>query len=66
MWQNDTEKYLFANPELVEALKNPARIFNQDETAVQVRKTSWILLEIISTHLFRLVPLLKGFWQRRI
>ena len=36
MWQNDTEKYLFANPELVEALKNPARIFNQDETAVQV------------------------------
>ena len=47
MWQNDTEKYLFANPELVEALKNPARIFNQDETAVQVRKTSWILLEIL-------------------
>ena len=35
LWQNDTWKTLSADPELLAALKDPSRNFNQDETSVQ-------------------------------
>ena len=36
LWQNDTWKTLSADPELLAALKDPSRNFNQDETSVQL------------------------------
>ena len=36
LWQKDAEQHLFSKPELAEAMQDPTRIFNQDETAVQV------------------------------
>ena len=33
-WQKLTEKALFEDPELAEAMQNPARVFNQDETSL--------------------------------
>ena len=36
LWQKDAVDYLWSKPELVEALQDPSRIFNQDETSVQI------------------------------
>lgn len=36
MWQQETEGFLLGDPQLREALKDPRRVFNQDETAVEV------------------------------
>jgi hypothetical protein len=38
LWQNETENFLFANPLLREAMMDPRRLFNQDETAIEVSK----------------------------
>ena len=37
-WQADTELFISNKPGLVSALKDPSRIFNMDETSVQVHK----------------------------
>ena len=36
LWQMETENFLFANPDLRAAMLDPRRIFNQDETAIEV------------------------------
>ena len=36
MWQNDTETYLLSNPVLAECFKGPTRLFNQDETSIEL------------------------------
>ena len=36
MWQNDTETYLLSNPVLAECFKDPTRLFNQDETSIEL------------------------------
>ena len=33
-WQNLMEKSLFEDPELAEAMQDPRRVYNQDETAL--------------------------------
>ena len=33
-WQNLIEKSLFEDPELAEAMQDPRRVYNQDETAL--------------------------------
>ena len=38
-WQADTELFMSKKPGLAPALKDPSRIFNMDETSVQVDKT---------------------------
>ena len=40
LWQKDAVDYLWSKPELVEALQDPSRIFNQDETSVQIGSSS--------------------------
>ena len=35
-WQNDTVNFMSSKPDLVAALKDPARVFNMDETSVEV------------------------------
>ena len=35
-WQQDTWTYLSSNPELLEALQDPDRLWNQDETSVEL------------------------------
>ena len=35
-WQRDTETFWSSKPELMTALKDPARVFNMDETSVEV------------------------------
>ena len=44
MWFSDVERYLEDKPELKEALNDPERIFNQDETAVELGVgEQWVL-----------------------
>ena len=51
LWQGETEKFLFANPKLKDALMDPRRIFNQDETAVEVRyKLNYKKNIVVHTH----------------
>ena len=40
LWQKDAVNYLWSKPELVETLQDPSRIFNQDETSVQIGSSS--------------------------
>ena len=35
-WQDDTAKFMSDRPDLIQALKDPARVFNMDETSVEV------------------------------
>ena len=35
-WQQDTWNFLSSKPELKEALLDPSRVWNQDETAVEL------------------------------
>ena len=35
-WQQDTWTYLSSKPELLEALQDPDRLWNQDETSVEL------------------------------
>ena len=35
LWFNDIEQFLASNPELKEAMLDPRRVFNQDETAIE-------------------------------
>ena len=35
-WQQDTWTYLSSKPELLEALQDPNRLWNQDETSVEL------------------------------
>ena len=35
-WQNDTVNFMASKPDLIAALKDPARVFNMDETSVEV------------------------------
>jgi hypothetical protein len=37
LWQTDTFNFLSSKAELVEAMMDPSRIFNMDETSVEVR-----------------------------
>ena len=37
LWQTDTFNFLSSKPELVKAMMDPSRIFNMDETSVEVR-----------------------------
>ena len=39
-WQNDAWDTLSADPELMAALPDPVRNFNQDETSVQIGNSS--------------------------
>ena len=41
LWQADACTFLNSDPELAEALLDPSRIWNQDETSVQVCKWQW-------------------------
>ena len=36
MWQKDTEAYLLSNPVLAECFQDPSRLFNQDETSIEL------------------------------
>ena len=47
LWQQDTEQYLLTKPDILEAMNDPTRVFNQDETAVQVCKKNEIFNQII-------------------
>ena len=40
MWFNDIQKYIFSHPDLQEALGDPRRVWNQDETAVELGVSS--------------------------
>ena len=53
-----------SKPELIDALKDPARIFNMDETSVEVSFNS--LKKILIYCLLSLVPPEKGFLLREI
>jgi hypothetical protein len=35
-WQKDTQEFLSRKPELLAALRDPSRVFNMDETSVQI------------------------------
>ena len=37
LWQKDTESYLLSNPKLAEVMADPTRVFNMDETSVEVK-----------------------------
>ena len=65
LWQNETENFLFANPQLREAMMDPRRLFNQDETAIEVSKTSVNLFwKFIDNHTnFRLAQAHRESWQ---
>ena len=49
LWQQETEKFLFGNPKLREAMMDPRRIFNQDETAVEVGSECQRVLAEVNT-----------------
>ena len=49
MWQVETEQFLLGDPKLREALMDPRRVFNQDETAVEVGSESQRVLAEINT-----------------
>ena len=48
-WQGDIEKLLFHDAKLREAMLDPSRIFNQDETAVEVGSSSQRVLAEVNT-----------------
>ena len=49
LWQKDTVEYLWSKPELAEALQDPSRIFNQDETSVQIGSSCKRILAEVGT-----------------
>ena len=49
LWQKDTVDYLWSKPELAEALQDPSRIFNQDETSVQIGSSCKRILAEVGT-----------------
>ena len=71
LWQNETENFLFANPQLREAMMDPRRLFNQDETAIEVSKTIAFCLCFLpffrnfigNFTTFRLAQVHKDSWQ---
>ena len=48
-WQGDIEKLLFHDAKLREAMLDPSRIFNQDETAVEIGSSSQRVLAEVNT-----------------
>ena len=40
LWQQDTENYLLSNPVLAECFKDPRRLFNQDESSIELGSSS--------------------------
>ena len=40
LWQQDTENYLLSNPVLAECFKDPNRLFNQDESSIELGSSS--------------------------
>ena len=36
LWQQDTEAYLLSNPVFAECFKDPSRLFNQDESSIEL------------------------------
>ena len=36
LWQDDTWKFFSSNPELLEALQDKSRVFNLDETSIEL------------------------------
>ena len=40
LWQQDTENYLLSNPVLAECFKDPSRLFNQDESSIELGSSS--------------------------
>ena len=48
-WQKDTEEFMQNNPQLKEAMMDPSRIFNQDETAVEIGSSSQKVLAEVNT-----------------
>ena len=49
LWQQETEKFLLGDPKLKEALMDPRRVFNQDETAVEVGSECQRVLAEVNT-----------------
>lgn len=40
LWQKDTEDYLLSNPVFAECFKDPRRLFNQDESSIELGSAS--------------------------
>ena len=40
LWQSDTKSFLFSTEELSEAMSDPTRVFNQDESSIEMGSTS--------------------------
>ena len=49
LWQKDTSDFLFGNEELAAAMQDPRRVFNQDETAVELGSSEQKVLAPINT-----------------
>ena len=46
MWFDDIWKFLSSKPELLEAIRDPSQVFNQDETAIEHGVSDqWVLAE---------------------
>ena len=49
LWQQETENFLISNPKLKEAFSDPRRIFNQDETSVEIGSSTQRVLAEVNT-----------------
>ena len=55
MWQDDLETYLVNNPKYAECFKDPSRLFNQDESAVEIGSSQQrVLAEVGSKILYHI------------
>ena len=50
MWQNDCYSYLSSDPELLAALQDPRRVFNQDETAIELGMADQVKEEMTNSN----------------